>query len=185
MDDDPDNLAHHDAAREHLPLAANWEHARTAVFAQLLAGIGSFHDAEDVLQEVAVSVAKNYGNYDPSRPFLAWALGIARNHMLMHYRRHHRSRVVFSNELMTTIGEHLQAIAERPVDRRKEQLHHCIKKLDDRRRRLVEMRYSSGLSVHEIAERLGKSIPAVKGSLHRVRKILERCISMRAGEGSR
>jgi hypothetical protein len=53
----PDKSAFTDAASERAQLAADWERARTAVFAQLLAGIGSFHDAEDVLQEVAVSVA--------------------------------------------------------------------------------------------------------------------------------
>src|SRR3954467_2596857 len=95
-DDDPQQRAQ---------LALNWELARTAVFAQLLAGIGSFHDAEDLLQEVAVSVAQNYGSYDPSRLFIAWVLGITRNHMLMYFRRYHRSRVTFNQELMASIGQ--------------------------------------------------------------------------------
>ncbi len=157
--------------------------ARTAIFAQLLAGIGSFHDAEDVLQEVAVSVAQNYGSYDPDRPFVAWALGIARNHMLMYFRRYHRNRLVFSDQLTSLIGEHLATLAESPADNRREALHYCIRKLDDRRRRLIEMRYSSGLSVNEIADSLQKSIAAVKGSLHRVRKILEQCVNTRTSRG--
>ncbi len=171
------------AASERAHLAADWECARIAVFAQLLAGIGSFHDAEDVLQEVAVSVAKNYGSYDPARPFVAWALGIARNHMLMYFRRYHRSRLVFSDQLMATIGQHLETLTENPADRRREALHTCINQLDDRRRRLIEMRYSSGLSVNEIADSLGKSVAAVKGSLHRVRKALERCVNVRTSKG--
>ena len=68
----PANPEWDDAAQERAQLAVDWERARTAVFAQLLAGIGSFHDAEDVLQEVAVSVAKNYSSYDSTRPFVAW-----------------------------------------------------------------------------------------------------------------
>lgn len=171
------------AANERAQLAADWERARTAVFAQLLAGIGSFHDAEDVLQEVAVSVAKNYGSYDPARPFVAWALGIARNHMLMYFRRYHRNRLVFSDQLMTTIGQHLETLAENPTDQRREALQYCLRQLDDRRRRLVEMRYSGGLSISEIADSLGKSAAAIKGSLHRARKILERCASLRANRG--
>jgi RNA polymerase sigma-70 factor (ECF subfamily) len=160
-------------------LAADWERARLPVFAQLLAGIGSFHDAEDVLQEVAVSVAKNYGRYDRSRPFLAWALGIARNHMLMYFRRYHRDRLVFNDELMASIGHHLEAIAEESVDQRREALHNCLRQLDERRRRLIELRYSSGLSIDDIAQSLGKSVAAVKGSLHRVRKTLEQCVRNR------
>jgi RNA polymerase sigma-70 factor (ECF subfamily) len=182
MSETPINPGSRDVASERAQLASDWESARTAVFAQLLAGIGSFHDAEDVLQEVAVSVAKNYGTYDPSRPFIAWALGITRNHMLMYFRRYHRDRLVFNEKLMAVISRHLESLSEESADRRREELHHCLNKLDDQRRRLVEMRYSSGLSVDQMAEALGKSVAAVKGSLHRVRRALERCVRQRTSK---
>lgn len=166
-------------------LAVQWERARAPVFAQLLAGIGSFHDAEDVLQEVAVSIAKNYGVYDPQRPFVAWALGIARNHMLMYFRKHQREKLVFNEHLMSVIGRHLETIADDATDHRRQALHKCLHQLDPPRRKLVEMRYSSGLSVVEIAENLDKSVAAIKGSLHRVRKILERCIEIRTNQAVR
>src|SRR6478752_6721672 len=121
----PDQLGIENAASVRARLATDWERARTAVFAQLLAGIGSFHDAEDVLQEVAISVAKNYGSYDPERPFIAWALGIARNHMLMYFRRYHRDRLVFNEQVMATIGQHLESITDDPTDNRREKLHEC------------------------------------------------------------
>jgi RNA polymerase sigma-70 factor (ECF subfamily) len=181
--DTPANSGWSDAAQERAQLAVDWERARTAVFAQLLAGIGSFHDAEDVLQEVAVSVAKNYNSYDPARPFVAWALGIARNHMLMYFRRYHRSRLVFNEQLMASVGQHLESMSENSVDRRREELHHCIGQLESRQRRLIEMRYSGGLSIEKIAESLGKSVAAVKGSLHRLRRALERCINTRTSKG--
>lgn len=168
-----------DIMSERAQLAADWERARTPVFAQLLAGIGSFHDAEDVLQEVAISVAKNYGNYDPERPFVAWALGIARNHMLMYFRKHQRDRLVFNEHMMSLIGPYLEPLSDEAHEQRREALHKCLKQLDGSRRRLIEMRYSSGLSVLEISQCLDKSVPAVKGSLHRVRKVLERCIQIR------
>jgi RNA polymerase sigma-70 factor, ECF subfamily len=181
--DTPKNDALTDAADERAQLAADWERARTAVFAQLLAGIGSFHDAEDVLQEVAVSVAKNYASFDRSRPFVAWALGIARNHMLMYFRQYHRSRLVFNDELISKISKHLESIVENGADRRREALHSCVNQLEARQRRLIEMRYSRCFSVAQIAESLGKSVTAVKGSLHRVRKSLERCVNVRANRG--
>jgi RNA polymerase sigma-70 factor (ECF subfamily) len=172
-----------DATHERAQLASDWERVRTAVFAQLVAGIGSFHDAEDVLQEVAVSVAKKYGAYDPRRPFIAWALGIARNHMLMYFRKHHRDRLVFKNHLTELVGSHLEALSEERQDLRREALYQCLNRLDADRRRLIEMRYSSGLSVAEMAERLGKSVAAVKGSLHRVRRALEKCVTYRTSKG--
>jgi RNA polymerase sigma-70 factor (ECF subfamily) len=185
MTEPPTRRTSVDAATERAELAGEWERARTAVFAQLLAGIGSFHDAEDVLQEVAVSVAKNYGSYDPSRPFVAWALGIARNHMLMYFRRYHRDRLVFNDELMNVIGQQIETISRESTDLRREELHHCLNSLDDGRRRLIEMRYSSGLSIEQMAESLGKTVAAVKGSLHRVRKALEQCVRRRTSRALR
>lgn len=182
MTETPTSALMADESGERAQLAADWERARTAVFAQLVAGIGSFHDAEDVLQEVAVSVAKNYGTYDPSRPFVAWALGIARNHMLMYFRKHQRDRLVFNEHLMRVIAQHLESIADEPADHRREALHRCLNQLDADRRRLIDLRYSSGLSVEEMAQRLDKSVAAVKGSLHRVRKALEKCVSIRTGK---
>jgi RNA polymerase sigma-70 factor, ECF subfamily len=184
MNETPTDAALNEDASERAPLAAEWERVRHAVFAQLLAGIGSFHDAEDVLQEVAVSVAKNYGSYDSSRPFIAWALGVARNHMLMYFRKHRRDRLVFNEHLMGIISRHLEAIADEPVDQRREALHKCLHRLNASRRRLVEMRYSSGLSINEIAERIGQSTAAVKGSLHRVRKVLEKCVRVRTARAT-
>ena len=105
--------------------------------------------------------------------------------MLMYFRRYHRSRLVFNEQLLVSIGEHLESMAELCADLRREELHNCINQLDDRRRRLIEMRYSSGLSLTEIAESLGKSVAAVKGSLHRVRKVLEQCVSARTSKGLR
>jgi RNA polymerase sigma-70 factor, ECF subfamily len=168
-----------DESCDRAQLAGEWEKARHAVFAQLLAGIGSFHDAEDVLQEVAVSVAKNYASYDPMRPFVAWALGIARNHMLMYFRKHRRDRLVFNEQLMAVIGKHFEPLAEEPADQRREALHKCLQQLNTSRRHLVELRYSNGLSINDIANRLSQSTAAVKGSLHRARKALEKCVRIR------
>ena len=101
----------------------------------------------------------------------------------MYFRRYHRNRVVFNEEIIATIGQHLESLSESSIDGRREALHHCIAQLESRQRRLIEMRYSSGLSIDKIADALGKSVAAVKGSLHRTRKALERCINMRTSKG--
>jgi len=89
---------------------------------------------------------------------------------------------VFNDQLMATISQQLESITESGIDQRREALHSCINQLEPRQRRLIEMRYSRGCSVVQIAESLGKSVAAIKGSLHRVRKSLERCVSIRAGK---
>jgi RNA polymerase sigma-70 factor (ECF subfamily) len=103
--------------------------------------------------------------------------------MLMYFRRYHRSRLVFNDQLMATVSQQLESISESAIEQRSEALNSCINQLEDRQTRLIEMRYSRGFSIVQIAESLGKSVAAVKGSLHRVRKSLERCVSVRASKG--
>lgn len=165
---------------EGIPLARLWEQSRNAVFASLLAGVADFHRAEDLLQDVAVAVAENFHKYDRSRPFLAWVLGIARNHMLMYHRRNKSDRLVFSPSVMEQINN---ALAATPAtDSRREALRLCLQRLDQDQRRLVDMRYGGGMAIKEIADQLQRTQAALKTALHRVRSKLEACIRRRLAQ---
>lgn len=157
-------------------LAALWEKSRNAVFAQLLAGTGSIHDAEDLLQEVAVSLAKDFEKYDSERPFVAWVLGIARNQLLMYYRRQRRDRLVFNEEVMELVQSNLVRAAEAAEDSRREALLECVKSLPDQRRDLLRMRYGREMGIAEIANELSKSATAIRGQLYRIRQLLADCV---------
>ncbi|QDU56585.1 sigma-70 family RNA polymerase sigma factor [Aeoliella mucimassa] len=160
-------------------LAAQWERARTAVFALLLAKIGSLHDAEDVLQEVAVCVARDYHKYDPERPFVAWALGIARNQALMYFRKKSRDRLAFGDDMIHLIQAHLEQNPAPASEYQREALHACVQALSPDRRSLLRMRYGSDSDLADIAEKQGKSVASVKGQLYRIRKILLLCVKRR------
>lgn len=159
------------------PLARLWEQSRNAVFAQLLAGVADFHKAEDLLQDVAVSAAENFHKFDHDRPFLSWAMGIAHNHLLMYYRRHKTDRLVFSETVMAQIADGLEAVAA--SDGRREALRVCLQSLDENQRRLVDMRYSAGMTIADIAVRLDRTQVSLKTALHRLRVKLEACIRRR------
>jgi RNA polymerase sigma-70 factor (ECF subfamily) len=159
--------------------AVDWDAARPAVFAQLLAGIGSFHDAEDVLQDVAISIAENYDKYDSTRSFVGWALGFARLHILRYYERFGSRRMVFDEAMLESMGDRIAVTAGHQASPRAEALFHCLSALESERRQLVEMRYAKDLSIDEIASRTSRSASAVKGMLHRARIQLKNCIEQR------
>ena len=46
-------------------------------------------DAEDVTQEIAFKAGRGFHTFDPSRPFIAWVMGIARNEIKMYLRNKH------------------------------------------------------------------------------------------------
>ena len=54
-----------------------WTLAVPAVSAFVTSLVGDFQDRDDVLQDTAVAIMESFDQYDPDRPFLAWALGVA------------------------------------------------------------------------------------------------------------
>ena len=58
---------------------AQWTLAQPAVSAFVQAMVPDRAERDDVLQEVAMAVLESFGSYDRSRPFVPWAIGIARH----------------------------------------------------------------------------------------------------------
>lgn len=157
-------------------VAVYWTNAQPAVSAFILSIVPKFQDADDILQQVAVAVVKNYDKYDKKYAFTGWAIGIAKNEILMHWRKHSKSRFIFDTETVEKISKAHERELDKFDDVR-EALDICIKKLKGRGKQILEMRYLSELSVTRIAQKLGMTHGSVYTSLHRIRLVLQKCIS--------
>lgn len=156
----------------------HWLAAEPSVSAYVFASISSFHDAEDVVQQVAQEVARRFDQYDSDRPFLGWALWIAKSRVIDAYRKRKRDPLVFSEDLLQRLGE---AIAEQAVERteRREALEHCLDDLPERSRRLLDLRYVKGLPAVDIAHTVDSTVGSVRVLLTRIRKSLGECVQRR------
>lgn len=144
------------------------------------------HDADDVLQEVAVAIAKDFDRYDPSRPFLEWSIGIARNRVLQFYRKRGRDRrMVFDIDTVSKIEGSLMEL-EHKTSHYEEPLEFCMKKLSDRARRLLELRYTYGMTADETAEKMAMTVKSVYTRLSQIRVALRDCVrrQLRQSEGT-
>lgn len=133
---------------------------------------------EDVFQEVARTLWKNFGRFDSTRRFGAWARGIAANKVLEEHRRRARSPLSFAPEVVEAIRDAYDATEQRP-GAREEALRQCVQNLPEKSRTLLALRYGEGLKCTSIARRLGHSVDAVYQSLSRLRTALEACIRQR------
>ena len=86
-----------------------WTQAQPAVAGYIGSLVPNFHEAEDLLQNVAVVLLRKYPEYDESLPFVAWAMGIARFEILAKQRNFARSRTVFTPELAEQVGGRARA----------------------------------------------------------------------------
>jgi RNA polymerase sigma-70 factor, ECF subfamily len=149
-----------------------------AVAAYIRSLTGSFHDAQDILQEVSVIVVRKYAQYDRAKPFVAWAIGIARNEVLAYRRDKYMDRQVFDNVAVERLADAFAETSSQPDDLL-EALAKCVKKVPDRTRKLLQLRYLEDLKYEQIAELVQAGTSAVKVALHRVRSALRDCVTQR------
>lgn len=147
------------------------------IFGYILGLVRNTSDAQDVLQQTAVTAWQKFGSFDAATDFLPWAVTVARYEALnfMKYRR--RSRLCFDQDLMEKLGDDVCEFEGEDVEDRLAALGECLKKLPAIDSKLIECRYTHGLSSLQIADILDRSQPSVCNSLRRIRETLMRCIS--------
>lgn len=123
-----------------------------------------FERAEDLTQEVLLSIHKKKHLYSPSRPFLPWLFAIAR-YRLIDGARHDKRRpalVVFEEGFDAADP----SATVMPEDRRLE-LEELMAPLSWKQREILVLAKAQGVPLAEIAERLGMTVSAVKVTVHR------------------
>jgi len=137
--------------------------------------VRNHNHADDIIQEVARQATEHFDQYDPSRPFIAWLIGIARQRIAESYRKQGTRPVVFSTDVIESLTDAYAQLQDETSDRL-EGLRNCMDQLSDRHRRVIELRYSSRKSSTEIAEQVGGSAGSIDVMLHRIRTALRTCV---------
>lgn len=132
--------------------------------------------AEDLVSEISMKALEHFDSYNPEFPFGGWFYGIARNHVIDHYKRHARESHVSVDELENVLPDKSNPQKDTEEALTKEQLCSALSLIPEDKRELVTLHYLSGYSYHEIAQMMGKEENAVKVATHRaineLRKIL-------------
>jgi RNA polymerase sigma-70 factor (ECF subfamily) len=142
------------------------------------------HAAEDVFQEVALTLWHEFGRYDRTRPFGAWARGIAAKKVLQRWHKDARRPVPFSPEAIQALLDAHER-TETAASLRAEALEQCLEQLPEKSRRLLALRYEQSLKLAEIAGRLRASLDAVHKALCRLRARLQECVQRRLAAAQR
>ena len=153
--------------------------AQPVVSALISSTVIDFHDAEDLLGQVAETVVVKAHEYDPQRPFLPWTLGIARFRILQYFEHRHSDRhVAFDDQALELLAQaHIDLIDEAPT--RLAALQQCMGQLRGKSQRVLEMRYLHDHRADWIAQKMGMTPSAVWTMLHRIRKSLAGCVERR------
>lgn len=166
-----------------------WTLAQPVVSSFIGAMVRDFSDRDDVLQETAVAVLESADRYDHSRPFIAWALGIARNQIRMYLRRDSQQRLLFDESLVSQLQDSFATVSDHEVHQLRF-LRDCLQRLDPGDQLLFQLRYAEDLKPAAIGEQLGMAANTVSKALQRLRDQLRVCIdrataAAQATEGGR
>lgn len=157
-------------------LTVEWTKAQPAVARFVRSFVRNRADADDVLQEVALTIVDRFENYDPSRPFIGWALGVARNLVKAHFRKQLRRPPTIEDETaVDRVADAFETIQPELEDM-KEALSECIERVPAVDRQILSMQYEEDLKPAAIAEKVGKTANHVAVLLHRLRAGLRQCV---------
>lgn len=105
-------------------------------------------EAEDLLQQTFLNVHRNRYRYDSTLPFVPWIFSIARNILIDHLRKR-RAVPTEDGKLISLADRASERFAESPS------MEEILNLLPPEQRRLLELRFSEGMSFEEIAGKHG------------------------------
>ncbi|WP_437221912.1 sigma-70 family RNA polymerase sigma factor [Planctomicrobium sp. SH661] len=138
-----------------------------------------FARAEDVIQEVFLTVTAKAHEFDPQTSFLAWGKAIVRLKLLEFHRAAKRNQ---SSEAMLEC-----LISSCPEDWAGEEklaaLTHCMAELAPRAREVILLRYRNEHGPSEIARRLARTVNSINVTLSKARVALRECLDRQLDQG--
>lgn len=158
-----------------LEAAKQWTLVQPVVSAYIGSLVRDFSARDDLMQEIAVAVLESFDRYDCLKPFQAWALGIARNHVHNYFRRINRDRLAFDEEIIAHLADAFDESGTE-VMHRLQFLSGCMERLEEKSRRILEWRYRDDLKPAAIAQKMNLSANSVAKMLQRIRDRLRDCI---------
>jgi RNA polymerase sigma-70 factor (ECF subfamily) len=138
--------------------------------------VSHLHDAEDVLQDVKLTLWRHFARFEAGTSFRAWARTIAL-HQILNFRRSAKRHAgaALEEAFIEAVALELDRNAL-ALESQTDLLGRCLQRLPEAHRKLILWRYYEDCSVGEIAERSRRSVEAVYRLLSRIRAVLSECV---------
>ena len=135
------------------------------IYRYLALRIGNEMEAEDMTQQVFLNALQSISSFRwKGVPFSAWLYRIAHNQAVDHLRKNKKRSTVPLDESLASSGDSPHSAAERKMDI--EQLLAATRRLTGAQREVISLRFTSELSIAQVAGIMGKSEGAVKALQH-------------------
>jgi len=151
---------------------------RAKIMAVIVAMVRDFDLAEDLFQQTVLEILHASDQFDPTRDFLPWASGVARNVVRRHWRTSKRQPAPATQDLLDSLAE--LALEEQDEDvwqAERAALSRCLEKLPARLRQLFMLRYGHNHKADELARLASFPPGSLRTTLARLRFKMRHCIN--------
>lgn len=145
------------------------------IFRYVAALVPNLADAEDIVQQTALSLWEKFDAYDSSQPFTPWACRFALNKTKQWIERRQRWQALLEDGVAEELAQRREEL--RPeIEIRLRHLEGCLSKLPEEQRAIVEGYYYRRDGIEKLAESTGRTVAATYKTLQRIRQSLQVCI---------
>jgi RNA polymerase sigma-70 factor (ECF subfamily) len=152
------------------------------VLRYILALVPNVDDAQEILQETAISLWAKFDEYDDTKRFEGWACRFALNKIKQHRRKTGQTPLQLDDSVLDLIAadydRHAAALAAQ-----REALTNCVSKLSKQDRALVELHYFQRIPIQQIAADTSQNIHTLYKAMQRIRRQLHRCVNYNMSAG--
>ena len=145
------------------------------VFRYVAALVPSVADAEDIVQQTALSLWEKFDAYDSTQPFTPWACRFALNKTKQWLERRERWQLLLERGLAEELAQRREELKPE-LEARLKHLEGCLNKLPEEQRTLVEGYYYRRDGIEKLATNSSRTVAATYKILQRVRQALQVCI---------
>jgi RNA polymerase sigma-70 factor (ECF subfamily) len=152
------------------------------LFIYLYRFIGNKEETEDLLQNVFFKVYKYCENFDTQRKFSSWIYRIAHNEAVNYIKRKSIKKFVSLEDFVSSKDRiETKSDAKSPMEvwmskELRKEMEDALKKLPEKYREVLEMRYFSEKSYEEISKELKKPVNTVGTLINRAKDKLEKVV---------
>jgi RNA polymerase sigma-70 factor (ECF subfamily) len=138
--------------------------------------------AEDVYQEVCVSVVLNRDEIEDAVHLRNWCRQAARFRAIDALRKRNSQAFVMDQAVLDLVEADWAGRDDDAVDRRHGALRACLEQLSPYVQELIRLRYDEGLTGAGLAKALGRQVNTVYVALSRAHNTLATCVRTRLAE---
>jgi len=147
------------------------------IYGYILTLVPSWPDADDIMQETAEVMWTKFAGSEPINNFVSWGIRIAQNKIFNYYSRKNKSEILLDGEFLEDIA-HRASVTATAADERIKILQQCLSRLNERDRRLIQIKYEQNITIRRLAEVVQRPVQGLYKVMGRIHNTLLECVRL-------